>query len=1082
MKKTLIRQLTSVALITLLTTQPVMATDWDITNTGQPYTEAAFTLSEGTWMSLSISPDGQTLMFDLLGDIYALPAGGGEARLIHGGPAMQRSPRFSADGRTLLYLSDASGSDNVWISAVDGSDARQLTYETVDVLTGPAWGPDGTIAAAKVDATVARLHNSEIRLFDMAGGSGRVLIETPDTGENVHEASFSPDGRYVYYTEKVTPPSASRVYIDSNHMNYAVKRRDLHTGETEELAKGFGGATTPALSRDGRQLAFVRRVMAKTVLFVYDLKTGEQRPVYDGLDRDDQADFIGQGLYYPHYDWFPDNRHIAIWAGGKLKRVDTLTGTVSDIPFTAHVQHKLTTPARVSNDLAPETVQARVLRQLTVSPDGRSVVFQALGSLWRQGPTGKPERLAAGESPQFEPAFSPDGRQVAFVEWNDERGAALKIASGNTVRTVFDSSGVIREPAFSPDGKHLVYKIDEGDHCLGGHSIQQGIYIIPATGGQPRFVTEAAERPVFSADGQRLFFLRDTYEGDDRIIRLHSVDLNGHDLRTHAKTPNADTSELRLSPDGKWLAFRDRQQYYVLPFSTLGVPVTVSAASSGTRRLSRDGGYGLVWAADSQSLTWALGPDIERASVTGEALATQRIDLQMPADRPEGALAFTGARIITMRGDEIIENGTLVVENNRISAVGPAATVSVPVHAKQIDVTGKTIMPGLVDMHGHVDVCYYSSAGLTAQKQPARYANLAYGVTTNYDPYSSELPTYALSEMTKAGLMVGPRAIDSGMVAYGRTGKSDTVYLPVNDIEDARSFLRRKSALGGLTVKSYRQPMRAQRQMLVKAGREAGVLIDVEGESHLYNNITMIQDGHFNVQHNLPIATYYDDLVQLWARSGVSHTPVLMAMFGEMMGENYFYQTTETWKDPKAQTFIQVTTSGYSPLATPYGAPPYVRNMTTAHVADELWDIGFRSVARSMKRLDEAGVNVTAGSHGQIAGFGMHGEMWLLSEGGMSPHRVLRTATLNGAKALGVDQQIGSLEAGKLADFIVLDNDPLADIRNTNSVRFTIINGRLYDAYTMNEIGNYDRPRGKFFWETGHDYHGIDWKKAWAHD
>jgi imidazolonepropionase-like amidohydrolase len=153
--------------------------------------------------------------------------------------------------------------------------------------------------------------------------------------------------------------------------------------------------------------------------------------------------------------------------------------------------------------------------------------------------------------------------------------------------------------------------------------------------------------------------------------------------------------------------------------------------------------------------------------------------------------------------------------------------------------------------------------------------------------------------------------------------------------------------------------------------------------------------------------------------------------------------------------------------------------MTTIHVADELWDIGFRSVARSMKKLDDAGVIVNAGSHGQLHGLDQHWEMWLLAQGGMSNLHVLRTATLNGARTLAVDGQVGSLEAGKLADLIVLDADPLADIRNTNSVHYTMVNGRLYDAATMNEIGNYQRPRTRFFWELG-DYRGIDWNDSWA--
>ena len=498
------------------------------------------------------------------------------------------------------------------------------------------------------------------------------------------------------------------------------------------------------------------------------------------------------------------------------------------------------------------------------------------------------------------------------------------------------------------------------------------------------------------------------------------------------------------------------------------------------------GGYGLTWSADSRTLHWTLGASLYKAEVTQQFAAHASspkpysvIELSVPADEPAGTLAFTNARIITMRGEQVIENGTLVVEGNRIAAVGAANEVDVPKGAKVIDASGKTLMPGLVNMHGHIDDCYYSSAGLMAQKEPSMYASLAFGITTNYDPYTSELARYSATEMNQAGVRVGPRSINSGSVAYGRAGKSDSVYVPIRNLDDARTFMARKNALGGWIVKSYRQPTRAQRQQLIAAGREAGIMLDVEGESHFYNNITMVLDGHTAIEHNFPVANYYDDVVQLMAHSRSATTPTLIITFGELMGENYFYQHTRAWEDPKLQTYAPAINSGYSPLATPYAGPPYARGMTTMNAADELWDIGFRAVARSMKKLDDAGVIVNAGSHGQLHGLDQHWEMWLMAQGGMSNLHVLRTSTLNGARTLALDRQIGSLEPGKLADLLVLDANPLQDIRNTNSVRYTVVNGRLYDAASMNEIGNYARPRSRFYWEL-EDFRGIDWKLPWA--
>ncbi len=1033
-------------------------------------------------MSVDVSPDGKTIAFDLLNDIYVMPADGGEARLIHGGSAMQRSPRFNRDGSRLLYLSDEDGADNVWTSRIDGSDARQVSRETTLAVTGPAWAPDGkSIAAARMFDSADKLHASQIRLYDLDSGDSRQLVAPPANGENVHEPAFGNDGRWLYYTEKVSPPTASVVYVDANHINYAVKRRDLRTGAVEELAKGFGSATSPVLSPDGSKFAFLRRVKTDTVLFLYDLETREQWPVFAGLDRDDQADFLGQGIYYPQYDWFPDNRHLAIWAGGKILRLDTETGEATEIPFTASATHRLFTPPRVAQDLAPEEFRARIIRQLAWAPGGDRVSFNALGRVWSQSASDAPARLTAGDLPEFDPAYSPDGAHVAFVDWKDDRGGTLKVRStGGKVRTLVESNGILRAPAFSPDGRRILYIVAEGDRCLGGHRARPGIYWIDAKGGEANYVGPPALEAAFSPDGERIWFSTESYEGHDLVSQVESMRLDGSDRQVRARASHADLNELKISPDLAWIAFRHEQQYYLKPFAAGADPVEITL--DGARPLGHLGGYELTWAPDSSAVLWALGPTLYRSAVGGTSPEVYaEVALTARADVPDGALAFVNGRIITMRGDEVIEGGTVIVRGNRIQAVGPAAAIDVPADAKVIDISGKTVMPGLVDMHGHVDNCYYSSSGLTPQKQPTQYADLAYGVTTNYDPYTSELPTYATREMTMAGIMTGPRAIDSGMVVYGRTGKVDKVYIPIESEADADALMARKRALGGTIVKSYRQTMRQQRQHILAAGRRAGTMVDVEGESHFYNNITMILDGHTNLQHNMPLENIYDDVVQLMSASRVSHTPTLIVLFGELMGENYLFQHTRAWEDPKARRFVQLTTSGYSPLGAPYGAPPHVRGMTTIHAADELYDIGFRAAARSMKSLDDAGVVINAGSHGQVTGLALHWEMWLLAEGGMSNHRVLRTATINGARTLGVDGQIGTIAPGKLADLLVLNRNPLDDIRNSNSVRYTVANGRLYDSVTMNEIGNYSRKRGPFFWETGRDFNGIDWEPAWAH-
>ncbi|MBV1900169.1 MAG: amidohydrolase family protein, partial [Kordiimonadaceae bacterium] len=675
------------------------------------------------------------------------------------------------------------------------------------------------------------------------------------------------------------------------------------------------------------------------------------------------------------------------------------------------------------------------------------------------------------------------------VEWDDEKGGALKVMTlrNHKSKTLYASSGSIRQPAFSPDSKQLVFTVDDGSNGMGGFRATSGLYTVAAKGGEATRIGAVASAPYFSDTGERIFFIRRASKASTgRVTTLSSITVGGYDKQDHVQAVGPDRLEIKISPDGNWITFKEEGQYYVMPYRETGLLTSVSATAGSmpVTALTEGSGYNLGWSFDSQYIHWTRGDEFYRVAVAAlpkknEAFPKPitRFGLQVPVDTPEGAVAFVGGQVITMEGDTVYATGTVVVQGNRILAVGAEGDVSVPKNATVIDTSGKTVMPGLIDMHGHIDCCYYG--GLMPQKHSSHYAAAAFGITTNYDPYTSEISAYAATEMLQAGMLVGPRFISTGKVIYGRKGKGDVTYVPLNTYADAQNTMSRKRALGGRVIKSYKQPSRRSRQQLVKAGREAGVMVDVEGESQFYHNLSSILDGHMALEHNIPVATYYNDIVQLFAHSGAANTPTLNVTFGEIMGENYLYQTSRAWEDPKIKAYVQESTSGYSAIRTPYSAPVHVRAMATLHLADEMWDVGFRAVSRSTKKLDDAGVLVNSGSHGQVFGLALHWEMQSMAQGGMAPHRILRTATINGAKTLGVEDQTGSLKVGKLADIIVLDKNPLENISNSNSVRYTMINGRLYDSLSMNEIGNYDHPRTKFYWEQ-EDYNGIDWNEAWS--
>jgi len=421
-----------------------------------------------------------------------------------------------------------------------------------------------------------------------------------------------------------------------------------------------------------------------------------------------------------------------------------------------------------------------------------------------------------------------------------------------------------------------------------------------------------------------------------------------------------------------------------------------------------------------------------------------KIDLELEMDKPNGLLAFTNARIITMEGDEVIDKGTILVEGNEIRGIG--ADLKVPSKAKVIDCSGKTIMPGIVDAHAHSGNFRY---GLSPQKQWEYYANLAYGVTTSHDPSANTEMVFAQSELIKTGEMLGPRLFSTGTILYGADGDFKA---KVNSLDDARSAIRRTKAFGAFSVKSYNQPRRDQRQQIIQAAREEHILVTPEGGSFFFHNMSMIMDGHTGVEHNIPVVPLYKDITEFWSKTKAHNTPTLVVNYGSVSGEYYWYQHTNVYEKERLLSFT----------------PRNVIDSRARHrvmIPEEEYENGHILTSQSLKKLADKGVKINLGAHGQVQGLGAHWELWMIQQGGMSNHEALKCATINGATYLGMDHQIGSLKTGKLADFIVLEKNPLENIRNSEFVQYTVLNGRLYDSATLNEIGNYEKKRSPFYFE-----------------
>ena len=1059
---------------------PVEKDKWDIAADLGPTTKLSFETSEGTWMNVDVSPDGRRIVFDLLGDLYTMPIGGSgasPAERITSGPAFDMQPRFSPDGTRIAFSSDRDGLWNIWTVGADGKDARQVSKEKRWFVNSPAWGADGNAIFARRHFVKERsLGAGEVWMFHASGSEGLQVTERNGFQKDAGEPALSADGKYLYYSKDVTPGQTFEYNKDPNGLIYAVLQRDLVTGRERRVVSNQGGSVAPRPSPDGKSLAYVRRVRLGSKLYVRDLETGRDRVVFERLDKDLQEAWAVHGLY-PQYAWMPDGQGLVVWGEGKIWRVDVASGTGTEVPFTAKVEQTLNDALRFPQKVHTPEFAVKMLRDVATSPDGRHVAYNALGRIYvRPLPTGEPRPVTGTDGFSSDPSWSPDGQSLVYTTWTDASHGRVRVmkADGTGGRDVVTKPGHYTEASFSPDGRLIVFR-EAGSNSIRGrlYGVEPGTYVVPADGSAaPRFVVESGAQPMFDHTGKRLYL----FDRRGEKFVLFSVGLGdetaalpSRDEIVHFQSENA--SQIVPSPDGKWVAFEERFRTYVAPFGRTGRPVDLgpSVSSYPTARVSRDAGNYLHWSGDSRRLFWALGPELfsrdmgrtftfldSKIEKPDEAEAKGlQIGFNAKSDVPAGSVAFVGARIITM-GDGsasrpgaaasagVIENGTIVVEGNRIAAVGRSGTVAIPAGAKRIDAAGKTIMPGIIDVHAHLGS---EGDGILAQASWPLMANVAFGVTTAHDPSNDTETVFANAELVRAGGKLGPRVFSTGSILYG----AETPYKAVvESYDDALSHLRRQKAAGAFSVKSYNQQRRDARQMIVKAARELQMLVVPEGGSLLYFNETMVLDGHTGVEHSLPVPRLYRDVLTLFAKSRVGYTPTMIVGYGGLSGEYYWYQHTNVWENERLLRF------------TP-------REVVDARSRRRLMaaegDFNHVLIGKGAKQILDAGGLVQLGAHGQLQGLGAHWELWMFQQGGMTSLESLRAATINGAKYLGLDAELGSLETGKLADLIVLDRNPLENIRNSESVGMVMVNGRLYDAKSLNEIGNHPGERPALWFE-----------------
>lgn len=953
---------------------------------------------EVTTPDVALSPDGSWLAFNLLGHIFRLPVEGGVAEQLTFGPHFDDDPAISPDGRSVAFVSDREGSQGgLFVLDLASGDVRRVAGDSW--VDHPTWTPDGEsiLYIRRLGLRyLCRSGQAEVSRVRISDGVVEILSPHPDQYEAVAALEDGSTVWSVLQPEGFHSPDGRTSYLQRTNDG-----RLVDVGSVAGVAYGHRIVTFP-----GR--VFVRRrpvpirsaAMEHEEILAVDLQDGSEGWPLAGLAP-------AKGDCSPktyRFDVSRDGSVVYSGEGSALWALETATGLRTKIPFQAEVDfERVAGSVRDLSSEPPIASSGRVtIYHPALSPDGSAVAFGALGRIWLQPrrdseavPISVENRSAA------HPTFSPDGQRILFVSGALD-GEELRIydrTSGTT--TTLIRGELLRQPEWSPDGT-AVFVADYREFD-GGYRVSRVPLSKPTLEEEVR-VGGWRPRPQVISDGTQLLF-------SDGPGVVWILDLNTDaDPREMAAL---EASDARLSPDGGLLAFRRNSELWL-------ADVTAGAVDERTtRRLSRVGGRHFRFAPDGKAVVYSDGYSVWLHPTDGSPPAEVPIGLRVTGDMPK-SLLVRNVRILDFTAGDFTLPTSFLVERGRIMEIGehlrPSADTEV------LDAGGRYAIPGLMEMHAH-------SGTLGGQ---AWRGALSFGVTSVRDLGSELYWMNSLAEQAALTSAPLPRLFAAGPMVEGDRGAYGDFHVRVRSPDEADMVLDDLERSRARFVKLYVTLSWDLHNRMARRATRLGIPIVTHGASME----EIVRCAIFlcaSVEHS-PLEMG-GDLRALLSAAGVAWAPT--ATFGRTAYADYLRRFEEE----------RLLTDRFLRLATPHdlrflGRLNGVLPTTDTEGAAGRTEMMLLNAAKSGVRLV---TGTDAGNVTTPVGPSVHWELLAMQNAGVNPLEALRAATLDAARVLSSGSDLGSLEVGKLADFVLLDADPLEDVSNTSKIWRVARGGWLFD-------------------------------------